>query len=210
MAFKKMLAFVLLVSCLVLAAGCVNKTDVGTPAAMVIHDVRTYFPCEPGMTWVYEGIGNEYAGFTSKVMYQEGSLGQVSKNNGGTELGLVYRITPQAVILFFTKAEFYTDTKFFHEMPNCQEVVLEAPLIAGHSWQDDRDRREVKSVEETVQVPLGQFEHVVKIKVTPLASNNSDYSFEYYAPNVGLILQEYISGDYKIVSQLKAFKKTAN
>jgi hypothetical protein len=175
----------------------------------LINDVLVYFPTEPNLTWIFEGSGNEYAAFTRTVIYKENSKVQLAQDNGGTRLGMVLQASPEAVTVIYTREEFYSDTKLFNEPTNRNEVLLKAPLKVGAVWETDRERREVVRIDEIVKLPLGIYSNVVKIKVTSLATNTASESFEYYAPTVGLVLRQFITGSEMIESRLKTFTRNA-
>ena len=198
---------------LLMLTGCVKKENPPNPAEKPmekgIQDVSRYFPVESQLTWDYEGEGNEYAGFTRRVMHTQGNKAQVSEDNGGTVLGMVFEVTSSQVVKTYTKEEFYSDKNLLEEKPNLEEVILKAPLKVGATWKNERDQREVVSTSERVEVPGGTFHNVVKIKITSLEHPPEEgRQFEYYAENTGLILREFTVGEDKITSQLKSLKKT--
>ncbi|MEW6695914.1 MAG: hypothetical protein ACOY35_12150 [Bacillota bacterium] len=177
------------------------------PEEKVITDVRKYFPADDQLTWEYEGFGNEYATFTRKVLHRQGNRVQISENNGGTVMGLVFDVSADAVTKTFSIPEHYDDRNILNEKANLNEIVLKTPLKVGGNWQNEGSKREVVGIDETVEVPAGRFERVVKIKITPLDHKQDHLQYEYYAENTGLILREFIAGDQKITSKLKSFEK---
>jgi hypothetical protein len=191
--------------------GCQQApSPVTPPAEDAITNITAYFPIEAKQTWTYQGEGNEYASFTRRVMVQQGNRAQFAEDNGGTKMVMVYQVTPDEVKKTFFVPEFYTDKNMLNEPANQSEVILKAPLKVGAVWQDDKYKREVLGIREKVTVPAGTFENVVKIKVTSLQGGlQGSQLFEYYAPNTGLILREFTSGEnFKVVSKLKSFVKT--
>lgn len=202
----KFFILITLLTGLFIQAGCAKEQ--GPPPESAITDVRSYFPADPALTWSYEGTGNEYASFTRRVMSRQGSQVQMAENNGGTRLGQVYDVTADAVILTLSREEFYTDQSLFGEKSNRRHILLKAPLKAGAVWQDEQDKREIIGIDETVQVPAGSYRNVIKVKITSLDPRRHDQRFEYYAPDTGLIMREFVDADYSIISALKSFKKT--
>lgn len=205
--------FICLLLGLIVLTGCAKKVvpppTAEKPKGEGIQDVSGYFPAEPKMTWEYEGTGNEYAGFTRRVMYSQGNKVQVSENNGGTVLGMVFDVAPLLVVKTYSRPEFYNDENLIEEKSNLQEVILKAPLKVGSAWKNQRDQREVVSINERVEVPAGTFNRVVKIKITSLEHKPEEGQlFEYYAEKTGLIMREFITSNDKITSKLKSFKKT--
>lgn len=205
------IAFILLLTFSVTGCGKKSVPPAETrPKELVITNVSSYFPVSAGLTWIYEGKGNEYAGFTRKAVRSENTLAQFSENNGGTQLGLVYQVTPDAVLLLYTKEEYYSDASLLTKQPNRSDILLKAPLKPGASWQDARYKRKVISITDTITVPGGTFTNVVQIRGTPLNQANTASQTEYYAPGVGLVAREYIAKDFQITSRLKSWSKNMN
>lgn len=205
----KTLMMLMLLTGLLIFTGCAKNQE-PPPPEPVITDVRNYFPTEPALTWSYEGTGNEYASFTRRVLYRQENQVQMVEDNGGTRMGLVYKMTTDAITQTLALEEFYSDQNLLHEKSNRNQILLKAPLKAGATWQDSQDKREIISISETVQVPAGSFQNVVKIKITPLDPQQKHQLLEYYAPHTGLIMREFIADDYYVTSKLASFEKTAS
>ena len=212
MLYKKRMLYLLIFA--VLLFGCAKKaTD--PPASndqksetTTITDVSSYFPAERNHFWEYEGSGNEYASFTRKVLYQKDDLVEITENNGGTVMGMVFKKSSKEIVQIFSTPEFYEERNILDAEPNLQKVILKSPLKAGATWQDSDYKREVVSINEKIEVPAGEFTHVVKIKVTLLDEISPESeNYEYYAKDVGLVMREFISGDMTVTSQLKSFEK---
>ncbi len=201
---RKSLIFLMLFNLIVFTT-CAAKTGSPFDEITTISDVRAFFPTQPGLTWVFEGSGNEYASFTRTVIRSEGDRVQVNDNNEGTSMGKVFHVTSDAIVQEFSTEEFYSDKTLFNEKPNTHLVYLKAPLKGGALWQDCQGKREIVSINETVQVPAGSFQHVVKVKITPLNQKPANEQFEYYAAGTGLIMREFFSDGYVITSKLKSF-----
>lgn len=208
---KLLLKFLCVLFLTIILLGCQKApTPTNPPAEDVITDVSTYFPIEAKLTWIFEGEGNEYASFTRRVMVQQVNRSQFAEDNGGTKMVMVYQVEPDKVKRTFFEPEFYSDKNMLNEAANQSEIILKGPLKVGSAWQDDKNKREVLGIREKVTVPAGTFENVVKIRITPLQGESQGSElFEYYAPNTGLILREFISGEnFKVISKLKSSGKT--
>ena len=201
---RKSLIFFLLLNLIVFTT-CAAKTDSPVEAVTTINDVRDFFPNQPGMTWVFEGSGNEYASFTRTVRRSDGDRVQLNDNNAGTSTGKVFHVTSDTIVQEFSTEEFYSDKSLFNEKPNSHLVYVQAPLKAGTFWRDSQGKREIVGINETVQVPAGSFQHVVKVKITPLNQKLANEQFEYYAAGTGLIMREFFADGYVITSKLKSF-----
>ncbi|MBP2665722.1 MAG: hypothetical protein H6Q76_702, partial [Firmicutes bacterium] len=194
---RKILIFFILFN-LIAFTTCAAKTDSSVEAVTTIADVRDFFPTQTGLTWVFEGSGNEYASFTRTVRRSDGDRVQLNDNNAGTSTGKVFHVTSDAIVQEFSTEEFYSDKSLFNEKPNSHLVYLQAPLKAGTFWRDYQGNREIVSINETVQVPAGSFQHVVKVKITPLNQKPANEQFEYYAAGTGLIMREFFADGYVI------------
>lgn len=208
--YKKLTIYLLVF--MVLLLGCGRKVA-NSPAGeqksedTTIMDVTSYFPADKNYTWEYAGTGNEYAAFTRKVLYKESELVEITDNNGGTVMGLVFRVAPEAIVKIYSEPEFYEEKNILGTKPNLEEVILKSPLKVGAVWQDEKYKREVISIDETIEAPAGKYDKVVKVKITPLdAAFSQSESYEYYAKGIGLVMREYISGDMEVTSQLKSFE----
>lgn len=197
---------------LILLVGC-DKKDTNPPSngdqlpIGSITDMTSYFYTGQNTTWEYQGTGNEYASFTRKVLHRENNLVQITDNNGGTIMAMVFRLSPEEIVKIYAEAEFYDDRNILTAQPNRQEIILKSPLQVGAQWQDEIFKSEVISIDEKIEVPAGKYNDVVKIKRTSLKDKDSGENYEYYAKGVGLVMREYISGDFKVTSQLKAMAK---
>lgn len=207
--------FICLFILLILLVGC-DKKVLNPPTTqqqvkeLAVTDVSSYFPVEQGLTWEYEGNGNEYAAFTRKALYRENNLVEMSDNNGGTVMGMTFKVSPASVEKIFSIPEFYDERNILKEKPNLQEVILKAPLKVGAAWKNDNSKREIVSIDEKIDTPSGIYDHVVKIKITSLDEKaEPSENYEYYAKGVGLVRREFISGQTKVTSKLKSFKKTS-
>ncbi|RYD05071.1 hypothetical protein N752_10895 [Desulforamulus aquiferis] len=207
MHFKKTNILLLIIICLLVLSGCARQES--PKQVKKGKELEAYFPMEQDLTWQYEGEGNEYASFTRRVMYQEGDRLQIAEDNGGTKVALVYQVGDNEIAKLYSEPEFYTDENILQGPPNMHEVILKGPLEVGTTWQNERFKREIISVNEEVKVPAGNYGQVVKVKITSMeleASGSEQY--EYYAENVGLIMREFIIDQEKIVSRLKSMTKT--
>lgn len=212
---SKKLILCLLIS-MVLLLGC-DKKDTNPPSndgqkpAASITDITSYFYIDKNPTWEYQGTGNEYASFTRKVLYQENNLVQITDDNGGTVMAMIFKLSPEEIVKIYAEAEFYDNKNILSSKPNRQEIILKSPLKVGAEWQDENYKSEVISIDETLEVPAGKYNQVVKIKRTSLKEKGTGENYEYYAKGVGLVMREYIreyiSEGLTVTSQLRSVKK---
>lgn len=168
--------------------------------------LAAFFPAAPGRIWTYEGEGMEFAGFTRRVMFQQGNTFQVVDDNGGARVVRVFAVDSNSVGQIFSLAETDTEANFIDRPAKEKIILLKAPLAAGAVWQDDQYRRQVISTNETVAVPAGTFTNVIKVKITAIDSSKTDWHmFEYYAADTGLIMREFLGPDnYLVKAKLKS------
>ena len=167
------------------------------PAAS--QSLADYFPFKAGRVWVYDGEGMEYAAFTRRVMFQQDNRVQIVDDNGGSRVIRGFAIDAAAVRQIFTLPETDSEQNWLSKPETESSILLKAPLTVGAVWQDERHRREIISVSETVTSPAGTFSNVVKVKITALTQNQDWQMFEYYAAGVGLVMREFVTADNYIV-----------
>lgn len=80
-----------------------KKQSQQVPSKTVSPLPSDYFPLTAGMSWEYQGEGNEYASFKRKVLFVKGNLAQIQEDNGGTVSASVFKTTNDSVNrVFFT------------------------------------------------------------------------------------------------------------
>lgn len=169
-----------------------------------------YFPAEPGMRWEYEGHGMEYASFVREVLYRDGNLVQIMMENGGTRMAQIYEIADDRVIRRYAEAEVYDDPNLLTagRLADSSEYtpveILRMPAET-EEWTspDGSVTSTLISSDAVVETPAGTFEHVLVIRSRHKGSSGEMY--EYYAPKVGLVKQEFTSEGYVVTSELVRF-----
>ncbi len=160
-----------------------------------------FFPSASGLSWEYQGEGNEYATFTRKVVFTDGDLAQIREDNGGTVSASVYQITPEAVTRKFFLGEAYDETNYLKNEPNQNLIIIESPLEVGTKWNDPNGTKEIVDIKASVDTPVGNFTDCLKIKIP----NQGSIVYEYYKEGIGLVKREFISDGNKITSSLKKY-----
>lgn len=167
-----------------------------------------YFPVDKNYVWQFAGEGIEFAEFTRRIEFRRGARAQLSQWNGGTRLMMIFEVSASAVTQTFSREEVYDNPQFFAEPANQATVILKAPLVVGTVWQNTADRREIVAADAKLTLPAGAFANVVVVKISSTGREATDasYTLEYYAPGLGLVMQEYFGpNDMKVVSRLKSF-----
>ncbi len=181
--------------------------------------VEAYFPAFVGLTYNFAGEGMEFASFSRTISFAGAGLIQV-EDLSGTNLARVLEVNEAEVKVLWSREEFYGRESLLDNAldpragPGRREnlILLQAPLKVGHRWRDGQFRREIVSINEVVTVPLGTFRAVLVVKSVSLAAENeageSAATYEYYAPNTGLIRRESFfranGGTYSVISKLQS------
>jgi len=215
-----------------LAAGCTGDWRVqageergaasgGRPVATL--RAEDFFPAEPGMRWVYDGWGNEFAAHTRMATHRRGQRAQIVHVSGAI-VAWVYDIYPDRITLRALRSEIEDEQEEYLDEPDeLAWVILQEPLVEGARWRTPTFRkrpaqdapaegfpggefiwetRRIEGVGETLITPAGVFRNVIRVRAIPDAGVES---LEYYAPGVGLIKSEYLYEE-RIISALARFE----
>ena len=189
---------------LLMLNGCVEKEKINDPTpqasptgTLKAQDLRSYFPLIRGMVYNYTGQGKEAAGFVREVQYVSGAKGQFTDASGETVTAYVYDVGSDQITQLYHQTQKTEDKDLLGVAAKkkvAESIVLKTPLKAGTSWQSGEWKREIVGANSTVTVPAGIFYNVIKVKMSPLKGRNLPETYEYYAPNVGLVLREVKGG----------------
>lgn len=193
---------------IMLLAACTQETEQpGTEEPQEQGEkvsVSDYYPLAVGNQWEYEGVGNEYASYTQKVLYSKGYKYQVMIDNGGTVSANIYVLNDESLVLIYSEAEVYDEKIVLDEVGNMEDIIIKAPLEVGTKWESQGNLCEITDTDATVTVPAGTFENCIVIKVT--YKESGAFSNFYYSKGVGLVKSEYIDNDFEVLSLLKSYK----
>ncbi|HHY77022.1 MAG TPA: hypothetical protein GX498_00760 [Clostridiales bacterium] len=167
------------------------------------NDIGAYYPLAVGNQWEYEGIGNEYALYTQKVVYSKDNKYQVMINNGGTITANIYVLSDDSLVRTYTEAEVYDEKNVLDEKENIEDIIIKGPIEVGTKWESQGNQHEITDVDATVTVPAGTFENCIVIKET--YKESGAFSNYYYCKGVGLVKSEYIDDDFEVLSLLKSY-----
>lgn len=115
-----------------------------------------------GTKWQYIGAGNEFATFSSEILYVKDNRVQIMEDNGGTISASVFKVTDDEIVRIFFKGEEYDETNFLDEEPNDNLVILKKPLKVGTKWETPHGTREIVETDAIVDTPAGKFEDCYK------------------------------------------------
>ena len=164
-----------------------------------------YYPLTVGSYWEYEGMGNEFAGFTRKVLLSKGNLAQTTEDNGGTVSTRIFETTDKAVKVIYFSGEDYEPENLLETdfSTNENDIILQAPIEAGTAWESkDNVRKSIAATDAVVDSPAGKFENCIKVES---AGPNSTI-YQYFKKDIGMVKQEFISGETLVTSTLKSYE----
>jgi len=164
--------------------------------------LKEFFPMTEGTKWQYLGEGNEFASFTSEVLFVKEDRAQVMENNGGTVSASVFKVTDDEIVRIFFKGEEYDETNFLDEEPNDNLVILKKPLKVGTKWETTHGTREIVETDAIVDTPAGKFEDCIKVRI----SLDTSTSFEYFKQGIGMVKREFIYEDTIVTSTLEKYE----
>lgn len=207
----KKISFIYIVLVSLILSGCSvesipEETPIESPESVQPSPVAEilpadYFPMTPGSKWSYIGDGNEFATYTSTVLFHECLYFQVSRNNGGTVSSTVYYASDTDVRIVLSRGEEYDMSNLISEPPNTDEIVLMAPLEAGTEWGSESIKRKIVSTSESINTPAGLFENCLTVR----SEYPDSYIIDYYVIGIGLVYSEFHSGDNVITSSLESY-----
>lgn len=205
--FFSILVAVLALSFLLVGCASFGKvTDKGREdKKMVLEKPGDYFPLVQGSNWSYQGYGNEYASFNREVLFTKGNRAQVREDNGGTSMAIVFEVTDDAVTRIFNQGEVYNPENLLDMQPSENVIILKAPIEVGTKWKEANFEKEIIDINAAVDTPLGVYQNCVQIKI----SGEHSTIYEYYKSGVGLVKREFISGDTRVNSIIRAVSFTS-
>jgi hypothetical protein len=186
-----------------------NKEDEDTDSNNVGDEltIEDYYTYEADTEYVYEGEGNEYAGYRRYIDFidPKNKRIQTRTNNGGTETVRVLEFKDgKLAVVAMVNESYHRDNIMDHVTSEKEsEVLLMEPLEEGNSWMlPDGRKRSITGTKVKVETPSGTYE---ALEVT--TEGNKDTSLDYYAPQVGLVKSIFKSGDMTVTSSLSEANK---
>ncbi|MFA6807882.1 MAG: GerMN domain-containing protein [Eubacteriales bacterium] len=189
---KKILFIVSLLFLVIFVSGCTTQKE------LTIND---YYPFKENVRYVYEGIGNEYAGNDVFVDYVEDNRIQLRSNNGGTEETKVLENKDGQLTMLLSRAECYYRENLIQsaQSPGSEvEILLKEPLKQGTTWTlADNRKRTITNIGVEITTPLGKYE---TLEVT--TEGEGYKTLDYYAINVGLVKSVYVADELEVSTSL--------
>lgn len=162
------------------------------------YTIKDYYPFKQNTRYIYEGTGNEFAGYTKWVDYLKGDRIQERINNGGAELAKVIENKGGQLKLILSKESYYRED-LTSKSGSSGEVLLKEPLVKGTSWSlSNGSKRYISDISADISTPSGKYK---ALEVTTEGKDSKDY--DYYVLNVGLVKSVFKSGSDEVTSSLK-------
>lgn len=214
---KKIIVVLLIGLLVLLAVGCAKGNDDNLkeePNKKTSEDkkeeekeklltVKDVYPLQQGNYWKYAGEGNEYAAFEQKVLFVEGNKAQLQVANGGTVMAMIYEYQDGKLVVVNSEEEFYEEENILDRENEMSQVILKEPFTVGTTWESADRKYTIEAIDAIVETPAGKFTNCIKIINTD--QENSSKSYVYYKPGIGLIKQEFIGQDFKVVAELEKY-----
>lgn len=210
---KRIILVFMIILSVSLISGCKSTNQPGnnpppnqniTNPPPVVNKVTDHYPLTVGSYWEYEGNGNEYASFNRKVLFAKGNLAQITEDNGGTVATKIFEATNDVVKLVYFEGESYQPENMLEAgfKANSETIILKNPLQVGTNWTDKDGKKEIVAIDSVVDTPLGKMDNCLQLKIT----NPNDTIYQYYKKGIGLVKQEFVSGETKVTSTLKKYQ----
>jgi len=123
--------------------------------------VSDYFPLKENVKYVYEGEGNEYAGFDVYVEYRSGDKIQHRVDNGGTVIARIYEMKDGKLTRTFSKGEIYHRENLLMQRDEQEEIMLMEPLEKGTSWTlADGRQRTITGMSTEIRTSMGTYQTI--------------------------------------------------
>lgn len=165
--------------------------------------VADYFPIKENVKYVYEGKGNEFAGYTAYVDYASEDKIQQRVENGGTVLARVFEIKDGKVTRMLSKGEVYYRENLLQRRDDSEEVILMEPLAKGTAWTlKNGSQRTITGISTEAETPMGTFPSIEVI-----TEGTDGTTVDYYAKNIGLVKTIFRSGGMEVSSSLKSIEE---
>lgn len=167
--------------------------------------IADYFPIRDNLNYVYEGKGNEFAGFEVYVDYTSKDKIQHSVENGGTVTARVYEIKDGKLIRVLSRGEVYYRENMLQKRDDPEEVLLMEPLEKGTSWTlKDGRQRTITGISAVIETSIGSF-----TSIEVITEDSDDTTIDYYAKGIGLVKTIFQSSGMEVSSTLYSIEEDA-
>ena len=190
------LLYIILISIFFLSGCTKAPTKTSSAEYSEVITVSNYFPLKADTTLRYTGEGNEYATKEVAIEYLKGGIAQLSTVNGGTALVEIVVVGQGAVKKIFAKEESYWREEYIGQKQR-EEVILQQPLKLGNQWESNGKHYRISAINANVTVPYGTYKCIKVVE-----ENGSGINTRYFAKGIGIVKEEYISGNNVVSTEL--------
>jgi len=172
------------------------------------YTVNRLYPFEGDIYKVYEGKGNEFAGYDVYVDFVQSDRIQLRENNGGTEIVRVLEKKDGMLKEIIFEPETYYKENFLSKEANTDRILLMEPIAAGTTWKNENETNTITAVDKEVVTPYGTY---LAVEVTRVTKNEKDEytNIDYYAEDMGLVKSLNIGAGYEVSSSLQKVEMNA-
>lgn len=165
-----------------------------------------YFPLKSGLRYTYNFTSSDFEG-TAKIFID---ITESSKKED--------KIIAKAKMTFALRDTHTTDFEIINDgqwvyatngIVTGGRKEFPIPPEAGKKWIDAPDCCRIQSLKEKKDVPAGKFENCMKI-VTLIADGDGGTACRWYAPNIGLIAEDYHAEDKQCELSLVSYEPLKN
>lgn len=194
---------------LLLVTGCSEKkAPLQEPKLPSEEFIMEDYFFQENKTYSYRGEGNEYSAYTEVFYKRTDSYLPSIVDNGGTRILRIYQLTNKGIYLVYEQPEFYDE-----QIPSFEEMkkqfnpvpLLEKPIKVNSSFNSWK----IINIKENVVLPIGMVKNVIIVEQQD--HKNNSIVRKYWAPNTGMVKQEFITTDqnneeFNVISELETIK----
>lgn len=161
--------------------------------------VEDFTPFTKDILYIYEGVGDEYAGQEIYVEFIENNSAQMKIFNSGTTTVRILEHEDGELREVYTESEFYHIENKIGVESNSGSVLLKEPIQIGNSWETiDGKKRSITGVNTEISLP---YEDLTAVEVTTELGEGI-VQLDYYAVGIGHVASIYKDGDYEVKTLL--------
>jgi hypothetical protein len=165
--------------------------------SLTTPEAAEYFQTKAGTVMTFQGIGNEFAGFTVHVLYANQGKVEWRTTSGGASVAEVFTVRPNDVTRTYRK-EAADMTLRINEPPNLNEILVKGPIRPGTTWQSGGFNYRIIDTDATFSALGRTLKHVLVVE----ARSENTVLRTFYTKAYGMVGRIFESGGSKIESRL--------
>jgi hypothetical protein len=165
--------------------------------SLTTPEAAEYFQTKAGTVMTFQGIGNEFAGFSVHVLYASQGKVEWRTTSGGASFAEVFTVRPNEVTRSYHKEA--ADMKLrIDEPPNVNEITLKGPIRPGTTWQSGGFTDTITDTDAIFNAMGTTLKHVLVVE----ARSENTVLRTYYTKAYGMVGRIFESGGSKVESRL--------